>query len=115
VADIGEMERVTRGDVFFSPSRRRSECVEVRKEADDLAERIGVEVGSGGKDAPRSATSVPRPSKGVHLNPHQRGVSTADDCRRSRTVMNQAGALLLLAALASVVGVLCTMSATRRR
>jgi hypothetical protein len=29
--------------------------------------------------------------------------------------MNQAGALLLLAALASVVGVLCTMSATRRR
>lgn len=30
-------------------------------------------------------------------------------------MMNQAGALLLLAALAAVVGVLCTVSATRRR
>jgi hypothetical protein len=29
--------------------------------------------------------------------------------------MIQAGALLLLAALAAVVGVLCTVSATRRR
>jgi hypothetical protein len=51
------------------------------------------------KDAAKVGRIPAKAEKVVHLQRHQRAVSTADDCRRSPTAMIQAGALLLIAAL----------------